>query len=85
MTKEHATSGMGAPMSDYTIYAVKHVRDHIDRLIEIADLAKVGAASTDTNLNVEGLERAHCSLFSLIHQLASEGIDFAEVAAQRKS
>ncbi|MEC3861185.1 hypothetical protein VK792_07810 [Mesobacterium sp. TK19101] len=66
-------------MADPTIYAVKNKRDHIDRLYEIANLAKIGAAATNTVLNLDHLDSAQCTLWEVIYTLASEGIEIAEM------
>jgi len=65
-------------MTDSTIYAVDRDSSYIDRLYQIIHLAKVGAASTDTALNLEHMDDSQCVLFEVIHRLASEGVDMAE-------
>ncbi|MCV6597451.1 MAG: hypothetical protein OIF40_10265 [Mangrovicoccus sp.] len=66
-------------MSDSnSMYGGTYERDHIRRLYEIASLSTVGAAATDTKLNVSGLMDAQCSMFEVIHRLACEAIDIAE-------
>lgn len=69
-------------MADPTIYTVKNKRDHIDRLYEIANLAKIGAAATDTVLKLDHLDSAQCTLWELVYTLASEGVEIAEQAAK---
>ena len=70
-------------MAEPTIYAVKNQRDHIDRLYEIAHLAKIGAAATDTALNLDHMESAQCTLWEVVHTLAAEGIEMAELERVR--
>ncbi len=64
-------------MAKPTIYAEKIKPDHIERLNEIAQLAKIGAAATDTALCLDNLGSAQCILFEVIHRLASEGHEMA--------
>lgn len=69
-------------MKDATIYNVDRTRDHLDRLYDIINLATVGAASTETNLNIAHLDDAQRCLFELIYRLASEAVDIAETAQE---
>lgn len=69
-------------MSEDSIYETSHKRDHIDALHEIAHLAKIGAASTDTVAGVKHMSAAQCSLFEVIHRLANEGVELAEGAGK---
>ena len=70
-------------MAEWTIYALKTERDHIDRLHEIANLAKIGAAATETILELEHMGSAQCTLWELVYTLASEGVEIAEMAVER--
>ena len=70
-------------MAERTIYALKTERDHIDRLHEIANLAKIGAAATETILDLEHMGSAQLTLLEMIYTLASEGVEIAELAADR--
>lgn len=67
-------------MTDHTIYAAKRKRGHIDRLYNIANLAKVGAAATDTLLDLDDMDAAQCTLWEVVYTLASEAIEIAELA-----
>lgn len=44
----------------------------------IMSLSKVGAAATDTTLNVQNMDDAICALFEVIHSIASEAAEQAE-------
>ena len=65
-------------MGEPTIYRSRAPRNHIDRLYEIANLAKMGAAASDTALKLHDLDSAQCTLWEVIYTLASEAIDIAE-------
>lgn len=67
-------------MKDATIYNVDRTRDHVDRLHDIINLAKVGIASTDTALNIAHLDSGQCCLFEVIYRIASEALEIAETA-----
>ena len=69
-------------MADPTMHAVKVERDHIDCLAEIAHLATIGAAATHTQLNLNDLDGAQCTLWEVIYTLASEGIEMAEMKSK---
>ena len=66
-------------MKSITMYDTECGRDHIDRLYDIVNLAKVGAAATDTGLNIAHLDSAQCCLFEVIYALASEAVEIAEL------
>ncbi len=65
-------------MKTPTMYASGGEPDHIDRLYQIAHLAKIGAASTDTVMVLERMGDSHQSLFEVIHRLASEAAEIAQ-------
>lgn len=65
-------------MYDRSIYDSKTPRVAHDCLIEIAQLARVGASSTDSALNLTNMNDAHCTLFDMIHRIALEGAELAE-------
>ena len=61
-------------MTTDTMYATHRSQDVTDYLDQIINLSKLGAASTDTALNIRNLDDAQCSLFEVIHRLASEAV-----------
>lgn len=67
-------------MNDTTMYTTKRCRDHIDRLYDIENLAKAGSAAADTEMNIENLDGVQRCLFEVIHKLAVEALEIAELA-----
>lgn len=60
------------------LYNADPSKDHTDLLLDIISLSKVGVASTDTLMNIRGLESAQCCLFETIFAKAQAAIEIAE-------
>ena len=58
-------------------------QEAVNRLHQILNLAKVGAASTFSELDPPHMIAAHCGLNEVIYQLGSEAIHFVEMAEKK--
>ena len=58
-------------------------RDHISRMYDICELAKVGIAATDSCRNTPHLTASLCVLLEYIDLLAGEAVDIAEKAERK--
>lgn len=67
----------------YPLYITKREHDHIDRLYVISKLSGVGVAACDSAVNIAHLEGKLEGLFEIIHRLADEAIEIAELKSKR--
>lgn len=85
---DNGTSGqkrLATILADHDMYDRDRLVETESNLYQIANLAKVGAASTDSNLNIKQLADAQSAVFEMIYALASDAADVMERKASKQN
>lgn len=72
-------------MYDRQRMTLTDVQIAVEKLHQILNLAMIGAASTETDLNIPHLLSAQCTMHEAIHRLAMETIGLIETNQQEGS
>lgn len=65
-------------MNTPSMYGAEFAEEVDEKLFKIAQLAKIGAASTDSKLGIMDMDCAQLCLFEVIHRLATEAWTLSE-------